>query len=327
MASLSAFLHILNEQYALRDACTGLEQAVHWRTGFPRSKVTNSLMVLELLVQEGAALDKLVDLAASNTKTADGYIDYLRTDLAGTHHHWWFRRAYCVRLFFYFNSLGLDGEPSVRVWVVLSPAEQGYARGTGAAFVAPTSKGYEYKPAQAAVQPSQITHTPEQLAKAARLGATVKKSVSTELGYTPGSPEHKAAQRAFYLAEKARTGKPAKDYAAWEKSYETVLRNNRVGYNREREYQQVYGGVSKMLKTPHTLRQVDIFVKEKRYCGQLKTGPLYLRKQEIIDLQKDAFIIKRMHLKVEYILERGASKPLLKALEKIGATYKIGPQI
>lgn len=156
MASFSAFLHVLREQYALRDSCTGLEQPIHWRTGFPRGKATGSPMVLELVVPEGAALDKLVAYAAANTRTEDGYIGYQRPDLAGTDHCWWFRRAYCVGLLVAFNSLGRDGQPALRLWVALSASEQGYARGSGAPFVLPTSKEYEYKPAQAAAQ----THKP-----------------------------------------------------------------------------------------------------------------------------------------------------------------------
>jgi hypothetical protein len=64
------------------------------------------------------------------------------------------------------------------------------------------------------------------------------------------------------------------------------------GLERERDYAQAMGGVSKTMKTRLTLRQVDIFVEEKDYCGQLKTGKVGLGKQARIDIQKDAELIK-----------------------------------
>jgi hypothetical protein len=44
------------------------------------------------------------------------------------------------------------------------------------------------------------------------------------------------------------------------------------------------------------------------------------------DLPKDAELVKQLY-EVEYILEKGASKPFLVALDRAGVTYKIGPQI
>lgn len=62
------------------------------------------------------------------------------------------------------------------------------------------------------------------------------------------------------------------------------------------------------------------------YCGQLKTGKVSLTAQAEIDLLKDADLVNNLY-QVEYILEKGASKNFLKALDRIGATYRIGPQI
>ena len=85
--------------------------------------------------------------------------------------------------------------------------------------------------------------------------------------------------------------------------------------------------VSKTLKTPLTYRQIDMYVEEERYCGQLKTGKMSLNKQaRLQDIPKDAELVKNGYA-VEYILEKGASKPFLAALDEAGATYKTGPQI
>jgi hypothetical protein len=74
------------------------------------------------------------------------------------------------------------------------------------------------------------------------------------------------------------------------------------------------------------MRQVDIYIEDEDYCGQLKTGKLNLGKQEKIDLKRDEWLIGR-DMTVEYILEKGGSKPLLKELSRIGVSVKTGPQI
>lgn len=153
MASFTAFLCVLNHRIRLRQSRTGFWQDIHWRSGFPRSKVGNDLIVVEL--DAGELTDQLHEAllawAASNTKTEDGFIDYQRTDQAGTDHHWWWKRGYCIGYHFLFDSRGLDGQPSVRIWAVISPGEQGYERGTGAPFMLPVGKEYEYKPAKPAL--------------------------------------------------------------------------------------------------------------------------------------------------------------------------------
>jgi hypothetical protein len=96
--------------------------------------------------------------------------------------------------------------------------------------------------------------------------------------------------------------------------------------NREREYCQALNGESKTLKTAFTPRQIDIFRGNDDYCGQLKTGKVSLTAQAEIDLVKDADLIRNQY-QVEYILEKGTSKNFLNALDRIGATYKIGAQV
>jgi hypothetical protein len=139
------------------------------------------------------------------------------------------------------------------------------------------------------------------------------------------TPEGIAWRWAKYEAKMA--GKPEIwPYQRWIKQTITNHQNCERGLSREDEYQAAMGGVSKTLKTAYTLRQVDIFIEDEDYCGQLKTGKLSLGKREKIDLKRDEWLIEQ-DMVVEYILEKGGSKPLLKELARIGVSVKIGPQI
>jgi len=80
------------------------------------------------------------------------------------------------------------------------------------------------------------------------------------------------------------------------------------------------------LKTRLAKRQIDILKANKRYAGQLKTGPVSLTKENVLAIQKDAELVKR-NWTVEHILKKGASNPYIDALDKAGIQYKIGPQI
>lgn len=84
------------------------------------------------------------------------------------------------------------------------------------------------------------------------------------------------------------------------------------------------GGQSETLKTKITYRQIDI--SKGRYLGQLKTGKVSLTKQAKIDIAKDVLLQKKGY-KVEYILEKGASLPFLKALEQNNIKYTIGSKL
>jgi hypothetical protein len=137
-----------------------------------------------------------------------------------------------------------------------------------------------------------------------------------------GTPEHKAQRWEDY---KAKGGKM--DYDRWSKQYDTNMRNTKVGLNREAEYREAMGGVSETVKTPYTNRQIDVSIREQDYMGQVKTGKVSLTEQAKIDIKKDAYLVEVEGKKVEYILEKGASKPFLDALKENGIDYKIGPQI
>ena len=134
-----------------------------------------------------------------------------------------------------------------------------------------------------------------------------------------GTSEHKQQRWEDY---QARNGKW--EYDRWSKQYDTNMANVKRGLEREKLYREKLGGKSKMLKTPITYRQVDI--SKGRELIQLKTGKVFLTKQAKLDIQKDYILTKRGY-KVEYVLEKGASKPFLKALEENNISYKIGPQL
>ncbi|WP_046242312.1 type VI secretion system tube protein TssD [Hymenobacter terrenus] len=137
--------------------------------------------------------------------------------------------------------------------------------------------------------------------------------------------EHKEARWAEYQRDKA--GNPKMwNKTRWENNYEASRNNNIFGLGREREYRQVMEAESRVFKTAYTYRQIDMYVHKDLYCGQLKTGPIALRKGNVTDLKRDGWLIDE-GFAVEYILEKGASKQFLAALSKIGGTYKIGPQI
>lgn len=86
------------------------------------------------------------------------------------------------------------------------------------------------------------------------------------------------------------------------------------------------GATEGTLKTPLTSRQVDILKQSEGYAGQLKSGPVSLTRDNVLAIQKDAELVKRGWL-VEHILEKGASKPYLDALEAAGINYHLGPKI
>jgi len=147
-----------------------------------------------------------------------------------------------------------------------------------------------------------------------KAGATPKKKLQ------PGTSEHKAARWKEY---QERGGEWS--YERWSKQYDTNMENVSRGLTREASYRESMGGTSETIKTPYTDRQVDIFVAEKNYMGQLKTGKEALTQDNILAIKKDAWLVKEGNT-VEHILEQGATKPYLKALDDAGIKYTIGPK-
>lgn len=137
----------------------------------------------------------------------------------------------------------------------------------------------------------------------------------------PGSAEHKADRWEKYQ-ERGGT----KEYDEWSKQYDTNINNQKFGAAREESYRIAMDADEATIKTPLTQRQIDIYKSEEMYAGQLKTGPVSLTSENALAIQKDAELVKQ-GWQVEHILEKGASKPYLEALDKAGIGYKIGPQI
>lgn len=180
-------------------------------------------------------------------------------------------------------------------------------------------------PASAFVAPAAGTHGPAPLPLATQ-AATAAATAIGKRKLVAGSNEHKAQRWLDFQARNAAKAEPW-SYERWEKQYHTNMRNTSVGLAREAEYRQAMNAESKTLKTPLTQRQIDMYIGDELYCGQLKTGKRGLNKQaRTEDIPKDGELIKAGY-QVEYILEKGGSKPFLTALDRIGASYKIGPQI
>lgn len=135
-----------------------------------------------------------------------------------------------------------------------------------------------------------------------------------------GTPEHKANRWERYQKRGGEKG-----YDEWSKQYEVNMRNYKYGAEREVEYRKFMDATEGTLKTPFSKRQVDILKESEMYAGQLKTGPVSLTRENILAIKKDAALVDR-GWKVEHILEQGASKPYLKALEDAGIEYVIKPK-
>ena len=198
------------------------------------------------------------------------------------------------------------------------------------AFELADPQGWSWQPGApanpAVMQPAPGTHgTPPLVMALVAAASTPAVTAKGKAKLVANTPEHKAARWAEYQREHANDPKMWSE-ARWSKQYDTNMRNVKVGLGAEEEYRLAFGGTSGTLKTAFTNRQIDVYRPQEQYCGQLKTGKVSLSNQARIDLQKDADLIDNF-FQVEYILEKGASKPFLEALDRIGATYKIGSQL
>ncbi|MBK5006078.1 hypothetical protein [Pseudomonas sp. S32] len=178
---------------------------------------------------------------------------------------------------------------------------------------------------KAAAMASNVTKSSEHIARKTAGGAGKNASGDgakiQPRKLDPGSPEHKAGAWERY---QSRGGK--KDLDAWSKQYDTNMRNYQYGLAREAQYRKTLRAQEGTLQTPITKRQIDILKEKEMYAGQLKTGKVSLTKENQLAIQKDALLVEQGWT-VEHILEKGASKPYLEALEKAGIRYKTGPQI
>nr|WP_323370319.1 hemagglutinin repeat-containing protein [Xanthomonas campestris] len=163
-------------------------------------------------------------------------------------------------------------------------------------------------------------------------GSLTTSSADAKAGF-PGSAEHKAQRWEDYQARNSGNDK-SWDYERWSKQYDVNMQNSSGPLTREAEYRAAIGGENRVIQTPYGPRQIDAFVDDSKLLVQVKTGPeslttinskLGARSNEMA-IKKDAYLVQNGY-QVEWILEAGASKPLLNALENAGIKYRIGPQI
>ena len=307
MASFSAELHVSGESFPVTRCAFGVEQATHQR-GRVSTKVRFGPVQLTLDVPDG---ETLFGWAADAQKRQPVQVFFRDGNGGSVLETLTLAAAYCVSYHEQFRH-GEVGSGAYECYLTLSDPD-GWtltAGGPASALVAPAARNHGVPGAVAAVGQA--------------VGQQLGGRVATKL--VAATPEHKAARWSEYQA--ANVGNPKVwSEERWSKQYDTNMRNNKVGLGREREYATAMDAVSKTLKTPLTYRQIDLYIEDERYCGQLKTGKMSLTKQaRLEDIPKDAELVK-IGLSVEYILEKGASKPFLAALDAAGATYKIGPQI
>ena len=109
--------------------------------------------------------------------------------------------------------------------------------------------------------------------------------------------------------------------------------SNSAKVSREKDYMKMLqdGKKPKRVKTPFTYRHLDIQIGDTKKMYEVKTGKeYYTRESSKIKLsneeriKKDAYLVKRKGYEITWILEKGASKPLLKALDDAGIKYIIG---
>ena len=112
------------------------------------------------------------------------------------------------------------------------------------------------------------------------------------------------------------------------------MQNSTGPLQREAEYRLALGAENVVVKTPFGPRQVDAFVNDNKLLVQLKTGKESLttinsklaNRSNEMAIKKDEWLVNQGY-QVEWVLEKGASKPLLESLSNAGIKYHIGPLI
>lgn len=311
MASFSAELRV-DDHFFLLTSCTfGVRQATQQR-GQVSTKVRYDPVQMVLSVPED---DFLFGWATEPHKRLAADVLFRDSDGGSVLETLSLKAAYCVAYHEQFASG--DGQSGAYQCLLTLSDPDGWTltAGSGLAFVAPAAREHGGPPVAATLAGAAVQ----------QLGGKRKRAAG-EPKLIANTPEHKAARWAEYQATNAVNPKMWSE-ERWNKQYDTNMRNSSYGLSREREYATEMGAISKTLKTPLTYRQIDMYVADERHCGQLKTGKMNLTKQaKLKDIPKDAELVKA-GFSVEYILEKGASKSFLTALDEAGATYKIGPQI
>jgi RHS repeat-associated protein len=144
-------------------------------------------------------------------------------------------------------------------------------------------------------------------------------------GLRPNTAAHKAQRWADYQ-ERGGSWKPDR----WSNQYDVNMNNPKVGLGRERAYREALGAENRVLDTPFGHRQVDALVADRALAVQVKSGFESLtttgRHANTLAIQKDAWLVKR-GFEVEWVLEKGGSRPLLEALNNAGIKVHIGPAV
>ena len=309
MASFSAELHVAGQIFPVLSFDYGVHQAIDSR-GRVTTKVRSGPVRLRLPMLDG---DLLLAWAADPHKRLLAHLLLRDADAGTVLETLTLPAAYCVSYSETFVAGSLTDGAYVCDLTLADPSGFTLTAGGPGAYV----------PAPARDHGSPAGAVAATLAATALAAGNAAVAGSQLLA---GSPAHQAARWAAYQA--AHVGDPnGWSQARWEKQYAVNMKNGTQGIARESEYKLAMNATSETLKTSLTFRQIDLYKADELYCGQLKTGKMSLNKQaKLYDIPKDTELVQT-GFEVEYILEKGASKPFLEALTKAGVTYKIGPQI
>ncbi|RZK26370.1 MAG: hypothetical protein EOO63_14770 [Hymenobacter sp.] len=318
MASFSAELHVAGHVFPVTHCVFDVTQATQLR-GRVSAKVRYGPVQLVLDVPDGDVLPAWAADPHKRQATAIVFLDATGGQPLETLR---LPAAYCVAYHEQFVSGDAQGGAYQCTLTLSDPTGWTLAPGGPAsAFVTPTARdhGAPLAAAAAAVptggvtasalrtmavggspQPTAATGSPlplpDKVAPASWAGNKTHDDAGAKL--VANTLPHKVARWAEYQRDKATTPK-AYSQDRWSKQYDTNMQNSPRGLKREREYAAAMGGVSKILKTPFTARQIDVYKDDTAYCGQVKTGKVSLNKQAKIDLQKDKYLIDEEYT-VEY---------------------------
>jgi hypothetical protein len=143
------------------------------------------------------------------------------------------------------------------------------------------------------------------------------------------SPDHKAQRWQDYKNDSNNAGW---GYDRWSGQYHTNMSNARRTIREQYYKDMLQDGVTPdRIKTPFTYRHLDIQVGDTKKMYEVKTGKEYYTRESSSArlsneerIKKDAYLVKVLKFDTTWILENGASKPLLKALDDAGIEYLIG---
>lgn len=128
------------------------------------------------------------------------------------------------------------------------------------------------------------------------------------------SQQHLQERASAWAAYVKKGGKKSK--ATWEKMYDTLTRNRKVGKLAEEQFELVMGGKKKTFEMPSGTRYVDNYlngVAREVKSGYTKLTPFI--KRQIV---KDVELIKLGGVKVEWHLLAGADSKVIAVLQKAG---------